>query len=107
MAGFELMGNHYHLVMRFDPRRSVSAKELWDRALRLYPGSEKKLLAWPRKRWRRLQQRIFDISEFMRNVQAAFARWFNKTKGRKGHLWGSRFKSNVLADAKAILESVL
>lgn len=27
----------------------------------------------------RLQHRLFDISEFMRNVQGAFLRWYNQT----------------------------
>ena len=107
VAAFQLMGNHYHLVMRFDPLRELTTEEFWERALLIYPNSMKMLDAWPAKRWQRLSQRLFDVSEFMRNVQAAFTRWYNSVHERKGHLWGARFKSNLLYGPEAVLEAVL
>ena len=79
IAAFSVMGNHYHLVIRFDELKTLRQDELMDRALLLYPNSKEHLLQWTPKQWERFNKRIFDISEFMRNVQAAFARWYNRT----------------------------
>ena len=107
VASFSIMGNHYHLVARFDSRRKVSKEELMERALRFYPGSKEKLEGWSRWKWERFEQRIFDVSEFMRNVQAAFARWYNRTNRRKGRFWADRFKSTLLATPESVLECVM
>lgn len=107
VASFQLMGNHYHLVARFDLPRKLSQEELWERALRLYPRSHKQLAAWPKSRWKRLQERIFDVSECMRNIQGAFASWYNRTHNRKGRFWAERFKSTLLASPEAVRECVL
>ena len=96
IAVFEIMGNHYHNIIRFDQPRRLSKEELMDRALMLYPNSRKVLECWPKKKWKRLEKRLFNVSEFMRNVQGAFAKWYNRTFGRKGHFWGDRFKSALL-----------
>ena len=101
------MGNHWHGVPRFDKPRSLSAEELMERALALYPGSKKILATWPKKKWKRLQKRLFDISELMRNIQGAFSRWYNRTFHRKGHFWGERFKSAILGGPEAVLEAVM
>ena len=107
VAGFSIMGNHYHLVLRFDARHEISKEELMERALRFYPRSKKLLEGWPPGRWERFEQRIFDVSEFMRNVQAAFATWYNRMKSRKGRFWADRFKSTLLTTPHAVLECVM
>ena len=45
----------------------------------LYP--EMVLKGWLAAQWKRFNDRIFDVSELMRNVQAAFARFYNRTFG--------------------------
>ena len=106
-ASVSIMGNHWHGVPRFDKPRSLSSEELMERALALYPGSKKILATWPKKKWKRLQKRLFDISELMRNIQGAFSRWYNRTFHRKGHFWGERFKSAILGGPEAVLEAVM
>ena len=59
---------------------------------------------WPAKKWKRLEAWLFDVSEYMRNVQAAFARWYNRRAGRKGRFWAERFKATLLAGPEAVLE---
>jgi len=107
VAGFAVMGNHYHLVIRFHRPRKVDQKELERRAARLYPRSAKLLRGWSSEQWARLEARLFDLSELMRNLQAAFARWFNRTHERRGRFWAERFKSTLLEDGQAVLDAVL
>jgi len=106
-SALNIMGNHWHGVCHFDQPRSLSPEERMDRALALYPNSRKTLDAWPERKWLRLEKRLFNVSEFMRNVQGGFSRWYNRTYHRKGHFWGERFKSVILGGPQAVLEAVM
>lgn len=105
VAGLCLMGNHYHLVVRFSGFRQVSQEELYARACRLYAYPDR-VLRWP-EQWQRLHRRLFDVSEFMRNVQQSYTKWYNRHYDRRGCLWGERFKSSILADEEALLNALL
>ncbi len=107
VSAYSIMGSHWHLVVRFEKIRKLGKDELWERALRLYPRSEKLLKNWSPGQWKRLQNRLFDVSEFMRNIQAAFARWYNRLFKRKGRFWADRFKSTLLMDSEAVLDAML
>jgi REP element-mobilizing transposase RayT len=107
IAAFCIMGNHYHLVVKFDIPRKLSQEELWQRALLLYPRSKKYLKLWDQKKWQVFEQRLFNLSEFMRNIQSAFAIWYNKTFKRHGTFWADRFKSVLLGDEQAVLDCML
>ena len=102
IAGFSIMGNHYHLVVEFEEFKKLDREELKKIALKMYSRDSIKLGGWTAEKWERFNRRIFDVSEFMRNVQAAFARWFNDKNHRKGRFWGDRFKSTLLEDEKAM-----
>ena len=105
VAGFSVMGNHYHLILWFDEKREMNKDALWKRASFLYP--ETLLNGWLRANWSRFEERIFDLSEFMRNFQAAFARWYNQTFGRRGRFWAERFKSTLLENMKQVRDCLL
>jgi putative transposase len=107
IAAFCVMGNHYHMVLKFAVARKLSKEELWRRALLLYPNSSKYLKLWNQKKWDVFAARLFNLSEFMRNMQSAFALWYNKTFKRHGTFWADRFKSVLLGDAQAVLDCML
>ena len=107
VEAFCVMGNHWHGVICFEELREMSDEELNSRARRMYPNSYKLLRDWTPDKWKRFHKRLFDLSELMRNVQAAFARWYNKTYDRQGRFWADRFKSTVLADEEALLDCML
>ena len=107
IAAFCIMGNHYHIVLKFDIPRKLPKEELWERALLLYPNSKRYLKLWHEKKWQRLEERLFNLSDFMRNIQAAFATWYNKTYKRHGTFWADRFKSVLLGDEQAVLDCML
>lgn len=102
VAGFNIMGNHYHLVVRFEEFRNLDKSELKKIALKLYKTRPEVIKIWNREKWEHFNRRIFDVSEFMRNIQARFAKWYNLKRRRKGKLWGDRFKSTLLEDEKAL-----
>jgi len=104
-AGFSLMGNHYHLVVRFSKFRPLSSQQLYRRAQQLYPHPHR-VLRSPRQ-WQRFHRRLFDVSEFMRNVQQSYAKWYNRHYQRRGSFWGERFKSSILGDSNALLNALI
>jgi putative transposase len=47
------------------------------------------------------------MSEFMRNIQQAFTRWFNKENKTSGSFWRDRFKSVILADEQSVVDCAM
>ena len=107
IAAFCIMGNHYHMVLKFEVSRELSKDELWERALMLYPNSKQYLKQWDEQRWQGFGERLFNLSEFMRNIQSAFASWYNRTFERHGTFWADRFKSVLLGDEQAVLDCMI
>ena len=109
LATYCVLGNHYHVVIKFEQRRPVEEGELRDRARKLYPGKAgaEMVARWTEVEWKRLERRLFDVSEYMRNVQSRFAVWYNRTYGRRGRFWAGRFKSTVLSDMESVLECMV
>jgi REP element-mobilizing transposase RayT len=105
VMGFCIMGNHYHLVVHIDAPRSMTRKELRERASLLY--KDDLLDGWLAANWTRFEARIFDVSELMRSLQSKIARWFNLTHNRRGRFWADRFKSVLLEDEKAMFDCLV
>ena len=104
-AGYCLMGNHYHLIVRFAAYRHLSPSELYRRAQLIYSDPDR-VLRTPRQ-WQRFHRRLFDVSEFMRNVQQAYTKWYNRHYDRRGTFWAERFQSSILADDVSLLNALL
>lgn len=109
VAAFCIMGNHYHLIAKFDRPRHVSREDLRSRTRLMYPSraSQQVIDAWSEEDWEHYRRRLFDVSEFMRNVQSSFARWYNHTYQRRGRFWADRFKSTYLQDERAVVDCML
>ncbi|MBF0245322.1 MAG: transposase [Planctomycetes bacterium] len=107
VAGFCVMGNHYHLVVRFSERVELGRKELMKRAKLLYPNTWEAVKGWGDERFQRLNNRLFDVSEFVRNIQQGYTKWYNRAVGRSGRLWAERFRSTILEDSAAVRDCLL
>jgi REP element-mobilizing transposase RayT len=108
VAAFQVMGSHFHLVLRFDKPRPLSRGQLKERAFALYGKKRRKWVeAWSEESWATFEKRLFNVSEFMRNIEEVFTRWYNPIHGCKGHFWADRFKSTVLGGPQAVLDAVL
>ena len=101
------MGSHWHIILKFDAFRKLTSEELRERALMLCPNSGAYLDDWTQEKWDRLQKRLFDVSELMRNINSSFARFFNRKYQRFGKFWADRFKSTLLENDKALLDCML
>jgi len=93
VAGLELLGSHYHLSCRFDAYRELDDQQRRALAERFYDGPYRPYMAWKPTDWNRFNHRVFNVSELMRNIQQAFARWFNRRYKRRGPVWAGRFQS--------------
>ncbi len=109
IAAFCTLGNHYHAVCKFECAREVSRTELRRRAHILYPSeaSRNRIKCWSESKWQRFEERLFDVSEYMRSVQSSFARWYNRTFQRRGRFWADRFKSVLLQGPDSLLDCML
>jgi len=108
LIAYAILGNHYHSIGRFQAYLELPRAELRQLAVRLYEGKlYKPYLFWREKQWQRFNRRLFDVSEFMRNVESAYAVAHNKAFGRRGRLWADRFKSSLLESWGAVQAAVL
>jgi putative transposase len=109
LAALCVMGNHYHAVARFGRFRRLPREELLRRARLLNPGTQglDRLAGWGRQEWARFNRRIFDVSDFMKDVQQSFSVWYNARSHRRGHFWGERFKATVLDGPGTALGAVV
>lgn len=100
------MGNHYHVVVKFDGYRRITNQEAIERAMLLYPNNTDWVKSLKGEQIKRLKKRLFSVSEFMRNVHGHYGRWFNKEFKRHGRFWADRFKSVLLEGEDAILNCI-
>jgi len=107
IMGFCVMGNHYHIVARFAEEIAMSREELQERVKLFYPNSWQQSELWDDFKWKAFNKRLFSVSDFMRNINQAFAKWFNRKFKRHGRLWADRFRSTLLMDSNAIRECLL
>ena len=108
LAAFQIMGNHFHFVVHFEKPRPLSRDELMDSAHKLYGRqAEKKTADWTVAQWEAFNQRLFDVSKLMQNVDGQYALWFNRKFERRGHLWGDRFKNPELLGCEAVQDAIL
>lgn len=118
VAAYAMMSNHYHLVLRANPKlaQSWTDDEVLRRWTQLFTGPElvQRYLTEPSvftapihdkvmEYAQEYRQRLYDISWFMRLLNEPIARMANKEDRVKGRFWEGRFKSQVLLDEQAII----
>ena len=117
VAGFAVLDNHLHLLVRICPERAASwsDEEVVRRWGRLFPprGKDRKPLAvseaWVRakladeKFLRNARGRLADLGWFMKCLKEPLARIANRCEGCQGHFWQGRFKSIAVLDSEALL----
>ena len=118
LAGYAIMSNHYHVVVRVDVELalSLSASEVltrWQKLYRLKPLMARfkagEVLTDAEKEFvdaeiRRMRQVLMSISRFMGYLNERIARKANKEDDCKGRFWEGRFRSQALLDDTALLQ---
>lgn len=117
LCSYAVMSNHYHIVIRVNPRRAQqwAEKTVTYRWLKMYSGpdvvkqwlsgrnltdGELEIVRATTVIWRK---RLFDLSWFMRCLNEPIARRANVEDGCTGRFWEGRFHSQALLDERALL----
>jgi len=117
VAGFSVMDNHMHLLLRVDPDEALawSDEEVLRRWLTVHPprgldlDNEDEFQAWmeklPRRKKKiaRYRKNLASLSSFMKDLKEPLARMANREDGVTGAFWEGRFQSIAVLDEEAIL----
>ena len=118
VAGFCIMDTHFHVLIRV-PKRDAGTlpdEEILERVGRLcgergFARLRNELDALGKSgdvegikaKIDRYRARMYDVSEFMKTFLETFGARFRKIRPYSGRLWGDRFKSVLIEDAKQLL----
>ena len=117
ICAYAIMSNHYHLVLRINSQKAdawsdAQVIERWGKLFKIpllvtrYQSggttsqAEKSKARAIIKDW---QERLSDISWFMRSLNEYLARQANEEDQCTGRFWEGRFKSQALLDEAAVL----
>jgi len=117
VAGFAIMGNHLHVLVRLDPddARQWSDEEVLRRWISVYPprgidfDDEDNVRMWIEhyaQNSRNIEvyrERLANLGWFMKALKEPLARMANKEDDCKGTFWEGRFKSIAILDEEALL----
>ena len=98
IISYAVLSNHFHLLLRTFPSAELKDEEIMERAGRIF--GKLSIASKGPAYWR---AKLEDISHFVKDLKQRYSQWYNKRKGRKGHLWSERFKSILIQDGKAAL----
>jgi len=113
-----IMGNHFHLLLRIPERpSSIPEEEVIHRLRKIWKQNRVEELIKRFERMRlisaegdalvereldRFRRRMFDLSEYVKDLKQRFSTWYNFTHNRKGTLFEERFKSVLVEDGHAL-----
>jgi REP element-mobilizing transposase RayT len=110
ICSYAVMDNHYHLVLFVDEPAALnwSEEELVRRWSLLFPNDAAKLGLAPDRqdKLKKWEDRLKDISWFMRCLNEPLARIANKEDECTGRFWEGRFKTQALLDEAALLTAM-
>ena len=117
VAGFAVMDNHLHLLLRMDPEEAAnwSDQEVVERCLNVYtprnldlddPVSTQIRIEYEvkdSKQVAKYRERLASLGWFMKALKEPLARMANKEDDCTGAFWEGRFKSIAILDEEALL----
>ena len=121
VLGYCLMGNHFHLLLRVPvPPSSLDDEEVMRRLRYIYSGEQIDQIRLQLEVWRqegnhtqiegffeRARARMYDLSDFVKDLKQRFSTWYNQVTERKGTLWEERFRSVLVEGSGQALMRVL
>ncbi len=101
IMGYCIMGSHIHLLVKMIPGENYTDEKIKKRYIKFY-GKEKEdmfsseKIPFYREKWSKL-------SEYMKDIKQTISRFYNKRHGRRGTLWGERFKSVIVEKGHTLI----
>ena len=99
VCAFMVMDNHVHLLLKI-PGALPSKQDVLSRYSAFHMG--RRVLDPDVIDLSKWQERLRDISSFMGQLERMFTLWYNRQHGRRGCLWGGRFRSSLLEEGAAV-----
>ncbi len=99
ILGFALMGNHFHIVLRVLPEHKFSDKQIVE-CVRDYYGKSFDIGEAQNPYYR---DKLSSLANFMKELKQSFTVYYNRRHGRRGTLWGERFKSVIVEDGETLI----
>jgi len=92
-----IMSNHFHMLV-YCPATKMQIEDACIAYNKLHKKKFVKPIPIEDQRIKVLAENSNNISEYLREVQGEFSKWFNKSRPykRKGSLWEDRFKSQLI-----------
>ena len=117
LYAYAVMDNHYHLVLRIDPKKPFSwnDEKVAEHWLLAYPGKldrpgyaqqrelKKQAIMANKEKLKKYRTRLGNLSWFMSRLNEPLAKQSNLEDCVKGRFWESRFQSIPLLDETAVL----
>jgi len=111
-----IMGNHFHLLLRVPERPELPEAEVLRRTACIWGNKRQDRFEQKLAELREMsavgehlaeqeldaqRRRMYDLSEFVKDLKQRFSVWYNKEHERKGTLFEERFKSVLVEDGRA------
>lgn len=117
IAGFSVMQNHFHLVVRLDESDADnwSVEEVLRRWINVFPPArldvddDSAVQGWienqstNRERVEELRQRLTNLGWFMKALKEPLSKMANREDDCRGAFWEGRYKSIAILDEEALL----
>jgi hypothetical protein len=120
VAGFSVLDNHLHLLIRLDPERALdwSEEEVARRWAKLFPPRLKRKIQPVSPQWieskvadpqwiAKRREHLQSASWFMKLLKEPLARMANREEGCEGAFFSPRFKSIALLDLRSLLSACI
>lgn len=115
-----VMGNHFHLLLEVPMKPdAIVEEEVWERMSKIYGPERMKEFHENVEIFRRngemerieefmngMRVRMFDLSQYVKDLKQKFTKWYNLQNERKGTLWEERFKSVLVGNREGSLRAV-
>ncbi len=98
VLAYAILGNHFHLLVRWHGESDLTEAEAIERALSIYPPHV--VFPRPGSYWR---SKLSDLSQFMKELNQRFSQFYNRLHSRRGHVFYDRFRSIVVEEGEGVL----
>ncbi len=99
IIGFNLIGNHFHILVRMFPEYKYTDEDIQKRYENFYGDDKMFAAGWIPS----LREKLSSLSEFVKEIKQSFSRYYNKRHHRRGTLWSERFKSLIVENGETLI----